>query len=60
MTELTEALDPTVTRLRAEYVPTARNGLVADLLPRLGFAAGTFDLTADAAGPRFVTIKETA
>lgn len=57
-----------VTRLYAEYRPSAKNRLVADLLPRLGFtsdgerATGTlyrYDVEpGSAGGPPFVTIRE--
>ena len=48
-----------VSRLHAEYVPTAKNALVAELLPRLGFVSGVFDLAAaPSTERRFVAIRE--
>jgi FkbH-like protein len=56
------------TRLYAEYRPTPKNRLVADLLPRLGFVADGTSATGSAyrydigpgvaSGPPFVTIRD--
>ena len=55
-----------VSTLKARYLPSGRNGMVADLLPRLGFAAevaddgavnGRFDLTAFVPRPSPVRTK---
>jgi FkbH-like protein len=53
-----------VTAIRAAFVPTPKNGVIADLLPRLGFrpdgAGWTLALDAHAARPTRISRKEAA